>query len=168
MGSGEHRSTVYFSRILSRRGRPESTTEPATRRVCALARGQVWNPVREENCDEEVDWPWLRVAADRRTELGRSPSPHSENLRRRHQRQHVCDLKHMMPGGAKACTEECVKNGSKYALADQTHQEGVPVERSGQGQELRRGQGQSDRHSERRHDRGQLDQGRKVARIRGI
>ena len=34
----------------------------------------------------------------------------------------MCGLKHMMPGGAKACTEECVKNGSKYVLADQTHQ----------------------------------------------
>lgn len=33
----------------------------------------------------------------------------------------MCGLKHMMPGGAKACTEECVKNVAKYVLADQTH-----------------------------------------------
>lgn len=31
----------------------------------------------------------------------------------------MCGLKHMMPGGAKACTEECVKGGAKYVLADQ-------------------------------------------------
>lgn len=30
----------------------------------------------------------------------------------------MCGLKHMMPGGDKACTEECVKGGSKYVLAD--------------------------------------------------
>jgi hypothetical protein len=30
----------------------------------------------------------------------------------------MCGLKHMMPGGAKQCTEECVKNGAKYVLAD--------------------------------------------------
>jgi Protein of unknown function (DUF5818) len=30
----------------------------------------------------------------------------------------MCGLKHMMPGGAKECTIECVKNGSKYVLAD--------------------------------------------------
>ena len=30
----------------------------------------------------------------------------------------MCGLKHMMPGGDKACTVECVKNGSKYVLAD--------------------------------------------------
>ncbi|MBZ5562074.1 MAG: hypothetical protein LAP13_06600 [Acidobacteriia bacterium] len=31
----------------------------------------------------------------------------------------MCGLKHMMPGGAKACTDECVKAGAKYVLADQ-------------------------------------------------
>ncbi len=31
----------------------------------------------------------------------------------------MCGLKHMMPGGAKACTDECVQNGAKYVLADQ-------------------------------------------------
>lgn len=30
----------------------------------------------------------------------------------------MCGLKHMMPGGDKACTLECVKGGSKYVLAD--------------------------------------------------
>jgi hypothetical protein len=30
----------------------------------------------------------------------------------------MCGLKHMMPGGDKACTVECVKGGSKYVLAD--------------------------------------------------
>ena len=30
----------------------------------------------------------------------------------------MCGVKHMMPGGDKACTEECVKGGSKYVLAD--------------------------------------------------
>ena len=30
----------------------------------------------------------------------------------------MCGLKHMMPGGDKACTEACVKEGSKYVLAD--------------------------------------------------
>lgn len=30
----------------------------------------------------------------------------------------MCGLKHMMPGGDKACTIECVKGGSKYVLAD--------------------------------------------------
>jgi hypothetical protein len=30
----------------------------------------------------------------------------------------MCGVKHMMPGGDKACTLECVKNGSKYVLAD--------------------------------------------------
>ena len=33
----------------------------------------------------------------------------------------MCGLKHMMSGGDKACTEECVKGGAKYVLADQTH-----------------------------------------------
>ena len=33
----------------------------------------------------------------------------------------MCGLKHMMPGGDKACTEECVKGGSKYVLADAAH-----------------------------------------------
>lgn len=30
----------------------------------------------------------------------------------------MCGLKHMMPGGDKACTLECVKGGGKYVLAD--------------------------------------------------
>ncbi len=30
----------------------------------------------------------------------------------------MCGVKHMMPGGDKACTLECVKSGSKYVLAD--------------------------------------------------
>lgn len=30
----------------------------------------------------------------------------------------MCGLKHMMPGGDKACTVECVKGGYKYVLAD--------------------------------------------------
>jgi Protein of unknown function (DUF5818) len=30
----------------------------------------------------------------------------------------MCGLKHMMPGGDKECTIECVKNGAKYVLAD--------------------------------------------------
>ncbi len=30
----------------------------------------------------------------------------------------MCGLKHMMPGGDKACTVECVKSGYKYVLAD--------------------------------------------------
>lgn len=30
----------------------------------------------------------------------------------------MCGLKHMMPGGDKACTLECVKGGSKFVLAD--------------------------------------------------
>ncbi len=30
----------------------------------------------------------------------------------------MCGLKHMMPGGDKACTVECVKGGAKYVLAD--------------------------------------------------
>lgn len=30
----------------------------------------------------------------------------------------MCGLKHMMPGGDKACTVECVKGGSKYVLTD--------------------------------------------------
>jgi hypothetical protein len=33
----------------------------------------------------------------------------------------MCGLKHMMPGGAKACTDECVKAGAKYILADAAH-----------------------------------------------
>jgi uncharacterized protein DUF5818 len=34
----------------------------------------------------------------------------------------MCGLKHMMPGRDKACTEACVKEGSKYVLADSAHQ----------------------------------------------
>ncbi len=30
----------------------------------------------------------------------------------------MCGAKHMMPGGDKACTLECVKNGSKFVLVD--------------------------------------------------
>ena len=30
----------------------------------------------------------------------------------------MCGAKHMMPGGDKACTVECVKGGSKYVLVD--------------------------------------------------
>lgn len=30
----------------------------------------------------------------------------------------MCGVKHMMPGGDKQCTVECVKSGSKYVLAD--------------------------------------------------
>lgn len=30
----------------------------------------------------------------------------------------MCGVKHMMPGGDKACTLECVKGGSKFVLAD--------------------------------------------------
>lgn len=30
----------------------------------------------------------------------------------------MCGAKHMMAGGDKACTLECVKGGSKYVLAD--------------------------------------------------
>jgi uncharacterized protein DUF5818 len=30
----------------------------------------------------------------------------------------MCGLKHMMAGGDKACTLECVKGGSKFVLAD--------------------------------------------------
>jgi hypothetical protein len=33
----------------------------------------------------------------------------------------MCGMKHMMPGGDKACTDECVKAGAKYILADATH-----------------------------------------------
>lgn len=33
----------------------------------------------------------------------------------------MCGLKHMMPGGDKACTVACVKEGSKYVLADEAH-----------------------------------------------
>ncbi len=33
----------------------------------------------------------------------------------------MCGLKHVMPGGAKDCTEQCVKGGSKYVLADSAH-----------------------------------------------
>ena len=32
----------------------------------------------------------------------------------------MCGLKHGMPGGAKACTIACVKEGAKYVLADPT------------------------------------------------
>ena len=31
----------------------------------------------------------------------------------------MCGLKHMMSGGDKACTLECVKSGAKYVLADE-------------------------------------------------
>lgn len=34
----------------------------------------------------------------------------------------MCGLKHMMPGGDKACTEACFKEGSKYVLADIAHE----------------------------------------------
>lgn len=34
----------------------------------------------------------------------------------------MCGLKHMMPGGDKACTLECAKSGAKYVLADPVHQ----------------------------------------------
>jgi len=34
----------------------------------------------------------------------------------------MCGLKHMMPGGAKQCTLECVDGGSKFVLADLEHQ----------------------------------------------
>ena len=34
----------------------------------------------------------------------------------------MCGLKHMMPGGDKACTEACIKEGSKYVLADTARQ----------------------------------------------
>lgn len=30
----------------------------------------------------------------------------------------MCGLKHMMPGGDKACTVACIKEGSTYVLAD--------------------------------------------------
>src|SRR6516225_8158215 len=30
----------------------------------------------------------------------------------------MCGVKHMMPGGDKACAEACVKAGAKYVLAD--------------------------------------------------
>ena len=30
----------------------------------------------------------------------------------------MCGLKHMMPGGDKECTLKCVKDGSKFVLAD--------------------------------------------------
>ena len=33
----------------------------------------------------------------------------------------MCGLKHMMPGGDKACTEACVKQGAKYVLADEAN-----------------------------------------------
>lgn len=33
----------------------------------------------------------------------------------------MCGLKHMMPGGDKACTLECVKNGAKFVLADEAN-----------------------------------------------
>jgi hypothetical protein len=34
----------------------------------------------------------------------------------------MCGLKHMMAGGAKQCTLECVDGGSKFILADPEHQ----------------------------------------------
>ena len=30
----------------------------------------------------------------------------------------MCGVKHMMPGGDKACAEACMKAGAKYVLAD--------------------------------------------------
>ncbi len=33
----------------------------------------------------------------------------------------MCGLKHMMEGGAKACTLKCVEGGSKFVLADAAH-----------------------------------------------
>ncbi len=33
----------------------------------------------------------------------------------------MCGLKHMMPGGDKTCTQSCIKEGSKYVLADEAH-----------------------------------------------
>jgi hypothetical protein len=33
----------------------------------------------------------------------------------------MCGLKHMMPGGDKACTLACVKEGATYVLADTAH-----------------------------------------------
>jgi len=33
----------------------------------------------------------------------------------------MCGLKHMMPGGDKACTLACVKQGATYVLADTAH-----------------------------------------------
>ncbi len=33
----------------------------------------------------------------------------------------MCGLKHTMPGGDKACTVACIKEGSKYILADTAH-----------------------------------------------
>ncbi|HEV2491639.1 MAG TPA: DUF5818 domain-containing protein [Terriglobia bacterium] len=33
----------------------------------------------------------------------------------------MCGLKHMMPGGDKACTLECVKSGAKFVLADEAN-----------------------------------------------
>jgi hypothetical protein len=41
----------------------------------------------------------------------------------------MCGVKHMMPGGDKACTDECVKAGAKYILADAAHDK-VQPERS--------------------------------------
>lgn len=33
----------------------------------------------------------------------------------------MCGAKHMMPGGDKACADECVKSGAKYILANSAH-----------------------------------------------
>jgi Protein of unknown function (DUF5818) len=33
----------------------------------------------------------------------------------------MCGLKHEMPGGAKKCTLDCIKEGAKYILADPVH-----------------------------------------------
>jgi len=33
----------------------------------------------------------------------------------------MCGLKHTMPGGDKACTVACIKEGSTYILADTAH-----------------------------------------------
>lgn len=33
----------------------------------------------------------------------------------------MCGLKHTMPGGDKACTIACIKEGSAYILADRAH-----------------------------------------------
>jgi hypothetical protein len=33
----------------------------------------------------------------------------------------MCGLKHVMPGGDKACTQACIKEGSSYVLVDSSH-----------------------------------------------
>ena len=44
----------------------------------------------------------------------------------------MCGLKHMMGGGDKACTEECVKGGAKYILADEANQKVYQLSDQGQ------------------------------------